>query len=117
MLGIGCGAAACTEQASYRGICEDITTHQRVDDRNCPASGQGSNGGQFVWVYYRSGETAPPVGSRIKGGVTTPPEGTEVSRGGVSNRGGSISGDEGNGGGDEGGEEGGGGGSEGGGGE
>jgi hypothetical protein len=109
-------AAGCASQSSvsYRAVCENSRTHVRVADQHCAASPSASPGSlpglmahggaqserSFEWRYYRSGETAPAIGSKCSGGTTTPPErGGNVARGGAPPDGGVVSGDDGSGGG------------------
>lgn len=104
--------------ASYRAVCENARTQMRVADRQCPAApsaqptsapGQPGTAVQqsqltFQWRYYRSGQSAPAIGSKSSGGTTTPPEdGEPVVRGGVPASGGVVSGDDGSGSGSDGG--------------
>lgn len=104
-----CAVAVLTEvtgcishtSVSYRAICEDSRTHVRVADQQC-VTGKPP----FMWVYYRSGQTAPAIGSTSSGGIATPPAEDEggVVRGGVPGGGSVVGGDEGsNGGGSKGG--------------
>lgn len=84
--------AACAQKPSYQAVCEDSHTGLRVPDQACQGhSASAAPGAVAYWVYFRSGQDAPAIGSAVSGGTRTPPEqDNNVSQGGVAPGGGPV---------------------------
>lgn len=79
------GLTACSSGPQYQGVCRDDATGVRVDDDYCE---QGSTA--HGWYYYGRGKKVPAVGRSLSGGLSTPPSGADVQRGGFPMAGGVV---------------------------
>ncbi len=82
VFGISGVVAAC-DSPTYDGVCENTSTQLRTDDKDCQQPGEGTGNAGFIWVYYLASRRIPPAGNGVQDATTDPPNGADLSNGGV----------------------------------
>lgn len=83
-----------TQPAGYDGaaVCVDQKTGKRVDDSECKDPSHYHGSGYPSWYYLHNSQTAPGVGSAVRGGSYTAPSGNYLTGGVPKVGGGAVSG-------------------------